>query len=55
MHDAQAMGVSDGVSNLEDNAERVVESELFLAFEKMTQRLPLDVRHDVVEQTVCFT
>ena len=40
------------VRHLARNLERIADGELALAIEALPQRLPLDVRHDIVDQSV---
>ena len=50
MHDPVSMGVSEGVGDVGEDADRLAHRELALAAELSAQRLALDERHRVVEQ-----
>ena len=44
------MGVGQRLGDLTDDPDRIVQRELLLPLEPAPQRLPLDERHDVVQQ-----
>ena len=50
--DALAVGVVEGAGHLARNPHRIGDRQLLLAGQPVAKRLPLDVRHDVVEEAV---
>ena len=54
VHDAMLMRMGERVDHLAENPHRVVYRQLAVPGEPLPQRLPLDVRHDVVEEPVRF-
>ena len=55
VHDPEAVGVAQRVGDFPRNLEGVPQGKLFLSGEPVTQRLALDVRHNVVEQPARLT
>ena len=54
MYDAVLVGVTEGGSDLVSEAHHFLHREFPLAIQPLAQRLPLDVGHHVVEETVGF-
>ena len=52
MDDAMPVRVSQGTRHLAGNSERVGQRQLSFAREPPAQRFTLDVRHDVIEETL---
>jgi hypothetical protein len=47
MHDLAAMGIAQRVGHLAGDPHRVLDGELLLAIQPVTERFPLDIRHHV--------
>src|SRR5882724_11919878 len=54
MHHAMRVRVGKRIRDLDEDLHRIVDWELAVSREPVAQRLALDVRHDVIEETACF-
>ncbi len=50
MHQPELVGMAQSGSDLVGETNRFSDAELLLALQPLSQRLPLDERHDVVEE-----
>ena len=55
MDNTTAMRVVECIRDVPRNLDRLVDPELRLAVQFVPQRLPFDVRHHVVQESVDFT
>jgi len=52
MHDPMAVGAGQRIHHLPDDPHRLVDRQFPFAGEPMAERLPLDVGHDIVDESI---